>query len=148
MKKKTIIYLVSLLLVFPAFCQRTKNTEKVSLEIIDTNSQVVNYEIDWPFPPGPKPVGGETSIINVVNGILSDNNIDCPPKHHPNAANCMLLLLITDDVEGSLVLLLSDNEINSCWIVRIAACILHCNVGRCINIDNDDKEIQVIYVKQ
>lgn len=90
MKKKTIIYLVSLLLVFPAFCQSTKNTEKVSLEIIDTNSQVINYEIDWPFPPGPKPVGGETSIINVVNGILSDNNIDCPPKREKVSENIWL----------------------------------------------------------
>jgi coenzyme F420-reducing hydrogenase gamma subunit len=76
MKRRKLVILGCLLFICPFFCQ----AQKVSLEIIDTNSIVKVYDFDWPFSDGPQPVGSEKSFIKIVDGILVDNNIDCPPK--------------------------------------------------------------------
>jgi len=84
MKQKLPILMAFAFFSFKSFSQQN---DFVALEIIDTNSNVKTYQIKWPFPSGPKNVGGEKSFMNVVDTILSDNNIECPPKREKVSEN-------------------------------------------------------------
>jgi hypothetical protein len=50
----------------------------------------MHYTIKWPFNEGPQNVGGRTEVLRQINGILNENNIDCPPARSLIAPNIWL----------------------------------------------------------
>lgn len=90
MRKLIIIALLFSLITIPTFSQQKSASDIVSLEIIDKNNSVKTVEFEWPYPPGPPPVGGAGSVVEKVNKICKENGIECPPVRQKVSDNVWL----------------------------------------------------------
>lgn len=98
---KNIITIMVLAILTTQSLGQTKSTSKlekkkiskqemVSFTIVNENNSQKNVSFEWPFPPGPAPVGGTQALLKKVNKILSDNDITCPPKRKKISSNIWL----------------------------------------------------------
>ncbi|MDB5141083.1 MAG: hypothetical protein JWR12_2999 [Mucilaginibacter sp.] len=88
MCRLTIITTLFLLFSFAAQAQKKRmhHSNMVQLEIITVNSDQPNappesktISIDWPFPNGPLPVGGQEEVLKKIDTLLKANGVNCPP---------------------------------------------------------------------